>query len=148
MSQAEKDFESFLRKNRIKYKCQYKIFDIPFTQRHYHLVDFYLPDYDLYIEVKGFMTLYQINILKYLLKYRKEKFYILQVTEEDWITPYNKSKYGSLKNKFSLNKEIQYKEILKLKRKNITTMELQKLSLTRLNKYIKHRDKDIEKWIK
>jgi hypothetical protein len=124
MSQAEKDFESFLRKNPIKYKCQYKIFDVPFTQRHYHLVDFYLPDYDLYIEVKGFMTLYQINILKYFLKYRKEKFYILQVTDEDWINPYIKSKYGSLKNKFLLNKEIQYKEVLKLKRKKITTKEL------------------------
>lgn len=147
MSQAEKDFESFLKNNHIKYKSQYKIFDIPFTQRHYHLVDFYLPDYDLYIEVKGFMTLFQINVLKYLLKYRKEHFYILQVTEEDWIKPYNKLVHNSLRNKLELNKDMQYKELLKLKKGNIDISSLQKLSLRRLNSYIKYRNKDINTWI-
>lgn len=147
MSQAEKDFESFLRKNHIKYEAQYKIFDIPFTQRHYHLVDFYLPDYDLYIEVKGFMTLFQINVLKYLLKYRKEHFYILQVTEEDWIKPYNKSLHNSLRNKLELNRDMQYKEIIKLKKGNIDINSLQKVSLKRLKDYIKYRKKDINTWV-
>lgn len=148
MSKTEEDFERFLRKNKIKYKSQYKIEGAPFNRRNYHLVDFYLPELDLYVEVKGFMTLYQVNVLTYLSKYSGKHFYILQVTEEDWIRPYSKEIDGSLSNKFIENKEIQYNEILKLQKGKYTAKELNKLSFKRLNQYIKHRSKDLDRWIK
>lgn len=49
-TKIEKDFENYLIKNNIKYCYQYKSDEYPFA------CDFYLPDYNLYIEIQGYWT--------------------------------------------------------------------------------------------
>ena len=57
----------------------------------------------LYVEIKGQMTYLEVNKLKYLLGLRRN-FYILQLTEIDWIQPYdangNISKFQKSKDDF------------------------------------------------
>ncbi|GAB6392942.1 MAG: hypothetical protein MdMp014T_2315 [Treponematales bacterium] len=46
--------------------------------------DFYLPDQDIYVEVKGFMTIEAVEKIKFLCK-QDFKYYCLQTTEgKDW----------------------------------------------------------------
>jgi hypothetical protein len=142
MSMMEDKFENFLIKNNIEYIRSYQINDIPFTKRKTHLVDFYLPEKDLYIEIKGFMTLYQINVLKYLHHHTEKSFYILQMTEEDWIDPYNNEKHKSITNKINMNVEKQFNEI-----KTLNNNQLSYLSISRLDNYIKYRNNDINRWL-
>lgn len=143
MSKTEDIFENFLISHNIQHVKSYKIFDIPFNNKGIHLVDFYLPEKDLYVEIKGFMTLYQINVLKYLLSFTNKHFYILQMTEEDWIIPYNKDEHLSVNRKIQNNIEIQFNEILNLKNDSLS-----QLSKNRLDQYIRYRSDDLDKWIK
>ncbi|MDY6397113.1 MAG: hypothetical protein SPL22_05220 [Treponema sp.] len=90
MSANEEAFKSFLEKNNIEYKIpskkEYSITDIPFNKTKVYRPDFYLPEKDLYIEIKGFMTLFNVNKLLYLLRKRlPTNFCILQMTDETWI---------------------------------------------------------------
>lgn len=118
------------------------IHNIPFNKRKDYKCDFYIKERDLYVEVKGFMTLYAVNKLLYLQNHSGVNFYILQTTEEDWITPHDGS--CSIKEKNEKNIEIQIKELLD---KSIPTEELVARSKQRLNDYIEFRKGDIERWI-
>lgn len=140
-------FENFLIEHNIKYEYQYKI-NVPFTQSGIHKVDFYLNDFDLYIEIKGLMTYSAVNILKYLNNYSDKNFYVLQMTEEDWINEYNKKIHKSIKNKINTNINIQFDEILKLKDNRIDINDIVNISKQRINNYIKLRNKDIDRWLK
>jgi hypothetical protein len=77
---TRKEFINFLEKNNIKYVTNHVIKNIPFNACKTHIVDFYLPDYDLCVEVKGFMTHCATTIISYLLESYPKNFYILQVT--------------------------------------------------------------------
>lgn len=65
-----------------------KIDGIPFNKGGQHEVDFRLVSSkgeELFVEVKGEMTLLEINKLQYLLNETSYNFYVLQLTEIDWI---------------------------------------------------------------
>lgn len=148
MSALEKNIHSELTKifglNNVIY--QKEIYNCPFTSSNKHKVDFFIKNYDLYIEVKGSMTLYETNVLEYLLKYREERFCIIQGTCEDWIRPYVKSRDKSAKNKNTQNLAQQLQELNDLKNNKLSTKVLQTLSIQRLNKFRRLRARDIRKW--
>lgn len=146
MSNTEKNFEKFLQENHINYIYQYVIDNVPFTASHKHAVDFYLPEYDLCVEVKGFMTHCATTILNYLLESYPKNFYILQVTEEDWIEPYDPSKHPSKASKLRSNVANQYSEILEMKAGKVAPAELQQRSISRLSDYIFYFETIGEEW--
>ncbi|MBR6445504.1 MAG: hypothetical protein IKS94_03615 [Prevotella sp.] len=141
MTNTEKCFESFLKRNGINYCTQVEISGCPFTKNKKHKVDFYLPDKDLHVEVKGQMTLFATNVLNWLLNYSGKQFYILQMTEEDWIEPFDRVKHKSIQNKKRMNINKQFTEIV-----SNTSCELSNESKKRLQSYISYRNGDIARW--
>ena len=146
-SKLEKIFADFLTNNNIKYVSQKTVNNCPFNRGGKYKIDFYLPDYDLYIEVKGQMTMYQVNVLRYCSEYLGKNYYILQMTSEDWIGPYSCSGLKNIRSKIMQDTATQFNEILDLSQNRITTDELCKRSKIRLEKYIAYRNGDISRWI-
>ena len=149
MSANEEAFKSFLEKNNIEYKIptkkEYSITDIPFNKTKVYRPDFYLPEKDLYIEIKGFMTLFNVNKLLYLLKKRlPTNFCILQMTDETWIPEiYQDKTLTSINKKIDKSIEIQFDEI-----KNLSAQELHDISLNRLEAYIELNKRELEDWLR
>jgi hypothetical protein len=111
--------------------------------------DIYLPQADLYIEVKGFMTIFAMAKMSWFCK-QNINYYIFQGTEEDWslnigniIDENYKSENIRPKYKlFEYNFEYQIKEIVAI---NKSKENVSKISLLRLKDFIKKR---IEEYIK
>jgi hypothetical protein len=149
MSANEDAFKSFLEKNNIDYKIpskkEYSITDIPFNKTKVYRPDFYLPEKDLYIEIKGFMTLFNVNKLLYLLKKRlPTNFCILQMTDETWIPEiYQDKTLTSINKKIDKSIETQFDEI-----KNLSAQELHDISLNRLEAYIELNKRELEEWLR
>ena len=80
MSSEEPKYAKFLDDNHIEYIPQYEVY-CTFTRNKLHKVDFFLPKQNLYVEVKGFMTLYAINTLRFYLEHSPLNFMLLQMTE-------------------------------------------------------------------
>lgn len=92
------------------------------------------------------MTLFAVNTLRYSLSYNDEQdFYILQMTDEDWIE--GCSEHMVLKQKIDQNIRLQFDEINKFVNDEITPEEMQELSIKRLNAFQELRKKDFERWI-
>lgn len=104
-----------------------------------------MPEKDLYIEIKGFMTLFNVNKLLYLLKKRlPTNFCILQMTDETWIPEIYKDKtLTSINKKIDKSIEIQFDEI-----KNLSAQELHDISLKRLEAYIELNKRELEDWLR
>ena len=149
MSANEESFKSFLEKNNIEYKIptkkEYSITDIPFNKTKVYRPDFYLPEKDLFIEIKGFMTLFNVNKLLYLLKKRlPTNFCILQMTDETWIPEiYQDKTLTSINKKIDKSIETQFDEIKKL-----SAQELHDISLKRLEAYIELNKRELEEWLR
>ena len=149
MSANEEAFKSFLEKNNIEYKIpskkEYSITDIPFNKTKVYRPDFYLPEKNLYIEIKGFMTLFNVNKLLYLLRKRlPTNFCILQMTDETWIPEiYQDKTLTSVNKKIDKSIEIQFDEI-----KNLSAQELHDISLKRLEAYIELNKRELEEWLR
>ena len=149
MSQNEELFKDFLKKNNIEYiipsKKEYSIDNIPFNKSHIYRPDFYLPEKNLYIEIKGFMTLYNVNKLRYLLEKRlPSNFCILQMTDETWIYDiYKDASLTSVEKKIEKSVKRQFDEIASL-----SSQELHDISLKRLNEYIENNNNDLQNWMK
>ena len=148
MSKNELLFKSFLKSHNVNYvvpcKDSFYISDVAFNKNGIYKPDFYLPDKNLYIEVKGFMTVYTVNKLYYLLQLLPENFCILQMTEDDWIKEllFDKS-ISSKKARLERSYEIQFNEILQLPNK-----QLHDLSYKRLTEYIRTRQEEYQDWIR
>lgn len=148
MSQNEEMFKAFLNKNNIEYyiptKDNYCINAVPFNKTGIYKPDFYLPHKDLYIEVKGFMTIWTVNKLQYLLKKRlPENFCILQMTEDWWIPAVREDKtLTSVKSKIEKSIAVQFEEI-----RTLSAKELHDLSLQRLEEYLTVNQKELDKWL-
>lgn len=148
MSKNELLFESFLKSHNVNYvvpcKDSFYISDVAFNKNGIYKPDFYLPDKNLYIEVKGFMTVYTVNKLYYLLQLLPENFCILQMTEDDWIKGllFDES-ISSKKARLERSCEIQFNEILQLPNK-----QLHDLSYKRLSEYICTRQEEYQTWIR
>lgn len=129
-----------------KQKC---IYNIPFCKSNKHKVDLILKNKmgdELYVEIKGEMTYLEVNKLRFLLNETPYDFYILQLTEIDWIKPYEKSgfKRKILKSKDDFEKQIG--ELVDFMEGNVSGAELSNSSKKRLKNYIYYRSKDLRKW--
>lgn len=130
------------------FDVQKEIGDIAFNKGKKHEVDLVLSSRSgvkLYVEVKGQMTYLEVNKLRYLLGLRRH-FYILQLTEIDWIEPYDKSKHGSKYQKSKKDFEDQIEELVKFVNGELTGKELSERSSKRLDDYIENRSHDLERW--
>ena len=146
MPQTELKLKQYLDNIGVKYYCQTSI-DVPFAQSRKHKVDFYLPEYKLYIEVKGQMTIYAVATLLWEHIGSGENFYVYQATNENWMTPYDKSQHQTLKSKLEQNLSKQQEELKNLVDGKITAEVLSKRSLSRLIGYIGDEFKGLADWL-
>lgn len=148
MSKNELLFESFLKSHNVNYvipeKGSFCITNVAFNKNGIYKPDFYLLDKNLYIEIKGFMTLYTVNKLHYLLQLLPENFCILQMTEDDWIKELLSDKsILSKKDRLQRSCTRQFNEIL-----NLPNKQLHDLSYKRLTEYICTRQEEYQTWIR
>lgn len=125
-----------------------KIDNIAFNKRKKHEVDLVLTSRNgekLFVEIKGEMTYLEVNKLQYLLGLRRH-FYILQLTEIDWIEPYDENVYGSKYQKSKKDFYDQIDELVKFVNGEETGEHLKQKSIERLEKWINYRSNDIERW--
>lgn len=109
--------------------------------------DFYLPEYDLYIEVKGTMTLFEHNKLSWLVEESGEKVYVFVDDNEDWDGLCDtRLETATQKKRFILEKQI--KELKALKSGALKVDDLVNLSKLRLNEYAITRSADKIRWNK
>lgn len=150
MPDTEREFLDFL--NGIanaKGTAQVEVSDCPFTAHWKHKVDFVLENTkgeSLYVEVKGWMSYASVNELRYLLEYSKHDFYILQVTNEDWMGLYDKVKHKSTQKKIDDNKKAQYDEIRDFVNGRKSICQMVDVSRKRLEEFVKIRAGDLERW--
>lgn len=152
---TEREFEEFLiqlrEKVNVDYEKQKPIDGCPFARRGKHKVDFVLTTAEsstLYVEVKGWMSYRSVNELKYLLEYSGQDFYILQVTNEDWMGLCLPQKYKSIQKKIEENKKVQYQEIEEFLRGELTSSEMSNRSKKRLAAFRRVRARDLPRWLK
>ncbi len=160
---TEKKFKAFLEEEKkkragIRYERQVEVGRSPFLKRGRHKVDFVLHrrdkdgnEEDLYVEVKGLMTYYAVNVLQYLLEHSGKNFYIYQATDEDWIDRCVPNKViSSAKKKIEQNREAQKDEIRKFfnGEEGFSAADMAKKSMERLEKYKSVRARDVGYWVK
>ena len=137
-------------KNNRDFKLHQKIGDIPFNKKRKHEVDIVLISHNgskLYVEIKGQMTYIEVNKLRYLhLPEVPYNFYILQLTEIDWIEPYDNAKHKSMPRKSRSDFEKQIGELVAFVNGTITGEELAERSKKRLADFIEYRENDLEIW--
>lgn len=125
-----------------------KISNVAFNKGKKHDVDLVLKSHNgdkLYVEIKGQMTYLEVNKLRYLLGLRRH-FYLLQLTEIDWMEPYDKSRHGSKFQKSKKDFEDQIEELVRFVNGEITGKVMAERSIQRLDDYIEYRNHDIERW--
>lgn len=144
---TEAEFQEFLDRHNVRYDRQVLIGDCPFNVSFNHRVDFYLEDFDLYVEVKGWMSCAAVSELWWLLNYCSKNFYIYQVTNEDWMGRC----IGGRDAKIACNISAQQDELTSLfKLEPINAKEkiksLVELNRRRLKDFIKVRQYDVLRW--
>lgn len=124
--------------------------NIPFTKSKKHKVDLMLTsridESKLYVEIKGMMTYLEVNKVKYLLTETDKNFYILQLTELDWIKPYRGKSAKAAFNKSKKDFETQVNELVEFVNGRKTGEELSEITKQRLTKYINYRKRDLKRW--
>ena len=127
---------------------QHEIKDCPFNKNFKHKVDFYLPAQDLYIEVKGSYTYYEINKLRWLDERKHLKLFIFAYDNSDWGVELYRYEDDSSAREFTerIMKE-QFEDIKDLVKKSKTVEDVVKKSQSRLAGYLKNRTKnDFDYW--
>ena len=159
MSKVEEDIKNKLKENKVKFIYQ-KILPInnyPWKTKYSKNIisDLYLIDYDIYIEIKGFMTIEAMSKMSFLCK-QKFKYYIFQATEFEWnpwIMSFNKNNI-QLNTKFSKagilreNIKQQLLEIISLKNKDSFILNISNISLERLKNFISKKINQYALWNK
>ena len=113
--------------------------------------DIYLTDFDLYIEVKGFMTYQAVSKLSYLTR-QNFNYYIFQGTEYQWnptIDTYlNFNQIANDKEtrilNFNINHQIQ--ELINLKSNSKFLFNISQITLKRLKNYIDIKIDEYKAW--
>ncbi len=109
--------------------------------------DFYLPEYDLYVEVKGTMTHLDYDKLMWLVEESGDKVYVLVDDNEDWDGFCDaRLETATDKKRSVLIKQI--KELMALKKGILKADDLVKLSKLRLHEYVITRSADKIRWNK
>jgi hypothetical protein len=154
MSKLEDSICNHLHSNFIKYETQISIpiDNCPWKNGRNitSKCDIYLPESKLYIEIKGFMTIFAMAKMSWFCK-QNICYYIFQGTENDWpikendaiLNEYNSDLYRNNKSKLlKYNIEYQIKELLMIEKnkfKYINDVSLQRLKgfiKNRINEYI------------
>lgn len=146
---TEIELQEFLKQIGCEYETQSIIDNSPFRKRGKHKADFKVVSVKgktLYVEVKGFLTFYSVNVLEYLLRYSRKAFYVYQATEEDWMGAVREGQ--SAADKIEQNKIQQKSEIKDFINGKVSATQLAKRSLDRLQAYKKLRAGDVERWCK
>ena len=130
-----------------------EIDNITFTNSKKHKVDVMLTsrkdrNKKLYVEIKGQMTYLEVNKLKYLLNETGKDFFILQLTDLDWMNPYTGQSAKDAFEKSKKDFETQVQELVDFVKGEVTCSELSERSKKRLQDYIDYRDNDLERWRK
>lgn len=149
MPKTEVEFQHFLTKIGCCFEKQAVVEHCPFLKRGKHKVDFRVTSArgeELYVEVKGYLSFYSVNVLEYLLRYSGKAFYVFQVTDEDWM---GVAKQGqSVQEKIDQNKRRQEDEIGRFIRGDLVAQVMVERSLQRLKDYKKLRACEVERWRK
>ena len=122
---------------------------IPFNKGNKHEVDLKLISHnreDLYVEIKGMMTYLEVNKLNYLLTETDKNFYILQLTELDWMRPYTGENAKDAFEKSKSDFEKQVKELVSFVNGRVKGKTLSDRSKKRLEEFISCRNKDLSRW--
>ena len=113
--------------------------------------DIYLNDYDVYVEIKGFMTFRATSKLSFLSR-QNFKYYIFQGTEPEW-NPFiesfiKKDNKKEKSNNEQLEKNIKHQldELINLKTDTDFYRNISSISLSRLKDYITTKINEYEKW--
>lgn len=115
--------------------------------------DIYLPEFDIFIEVKGFMTYQAVSKLSYLSR-QDFKYYIFQGTEPQWnpyidsYLPQNNENLGmTKKSKMDNLINFQINELVNLKESPDNFRErISDITLKRLQNYISIKIKEYIDW--
>jgi hypothetical protein len=121
------------------------------ARSHQPKCDFYLPDGNIYIEVKGFMTIHAMSKLSWFCRQKSINYYILHGTEPDWNPQINSPIKNSHENFTGTKKKamenmiaFQTKELQWLVDNNPSAASA--LSLGRLKDYISTRITEYTNW--
>lgn len=101
----------------------------------------------LYIEVKGQMTYLEVNKLRFLLEQSGKKFYILQLTELDWVEDNDCNVDVSRKEKSREAFEKQFEELLEFYEGKIKAKKMVRISKRRLKQFLANRKKEYQSWV-
>ena len=119
--------------------------DCPFNASGKRKADFYLPDYDLYIEGKGTMTFVELNKLTWLSDFSGKRVYVFVIDNEDWDGYCDGRIHNNAKVRKNEVLEKQFNELLSLKSGAVGADYLVRLSRSRLKEYVITRNADISR---
>lgn len=155
MSELERTVQTQLEEQKVQFKPQERIpidsWSWKRPRSHRPKCDFFLPDGNIYVEVKGFMTIHAMAKLSWFCRQEGVCYYILQGTEEDW-NPYIDSPLSIEQRAMPNSKQLvrerniahQVKEMAWLVSNDPTRAS--SLSLVRLKHYIGTRIAEYEEW--
>lgn len=157
MSKLEERIQNELKINQINFEIQkpVPIENYPWkTNRSFKSpkCDIYLNDFDLYIEIKGFMTYQAVSKLSYLSR-QDYKYYIFQGTEPEWnpfistnIPTNNITTNLNNSKKIEANINHQLNEIINLKKDSDFYNQISNITLSRLKHYITVKIDEYQRW--
>lgn len=122
---------------------------VPFNKNSKHEVDLKLKSHkgdELFVEIKGMMTYLEVNKLKYLMTVTNKNFYVLQLTELDWIEPYRGQSAKDAFEKSKKDFEMQIHELVSFVNGTLSGRTLTNRSKKRLAGFISCRKKDLTVW--
>jgi hypothetical protein len=153
MSKLEERIQESLSKNRIRFEIQkaIPIEDYPWKtnlSKTPPKCDIFLNNYDIYIEIKGFMTYNAVSKLSYLSR-QSFKYYIFQGTEPEWnpfIDTFISTEEIKKSKKLESNIKHQVDELINLKTDSDFYRNISSISLSRLKNYISIKINEYKSW--
>jgi hypothetical protein len=156
MSKLEDRIKNFLTINNIDFEEQkpVPIIDYPWKTNQSKTSpksDLFLPNFELYIEIKGFMTYQAVSKLSFLSR-QNFRYYIFQGTEYQWnptIDTYlNFNQIANDKEtrilNFNINHQIQ--ELINLKSNSKFLFNISQITLKRLKNYVDIKIDEYKAW--
>jgi hypothetical protein len=157
MSKLEERIQSELKRNQINFEIHkpIPIGDYPWkTNRSMTSpkCDIYLNDFDIFIEIKGFMTFQAVSKLSFLSR-QDFKYYIFQGTELEW-NPFINTNISTdnysikLRNNARLESNIKHQlnELINLKKDSDFYRRISLITLSRLKQYISVKIDEYQNW--
>jgi hypothetical protein len=157
MSKLEERIQGELKNNQINFETQKPIPSVDYPWKTKHSLsspkcDIYLNDFDLYIEIKGFMTYQAVSKLSFLSR-QDFNYYIFQGTEPEWnpfIDTYIKVDNNLIASKknttIETNIKHQLEELINLTIDSDFYRRISLITLSRLRNYISVKINEYQRW--